>query len=91
MELEVGRVTHFYNHLCVAVLTITGDLRVGDTIHILGHLTDFTQPLGSMEIEHHKVTAVKAGQQVAIRVAEPVREHDRVYKVAEAISEPHGT
>jgi putative protease len=90
MEIEIGRVTHFYNHLCVAVLSLTGDLKVGDTIHILGHVTDFTQPVGSMEIEHHKVMSVKPGDNVAPQVVEPVREHDRVYKVVEDIFEHRG-
>ena len=90
MEVEVGHVTHYFNHLNVAVLSLTSDLHVGDTIHILGHVTDFTQPVGSIEIEHHKVVSVKPGEDVAIQVIEPVREHDKVYKVVEGIFEHRG-
>ena len=89
MEVEIGRVTHYYSHLSVAVLSLTGELSVGDTIHVLGHLTDFTQRVGSMEIEHHTVKSVKPGDEVAIKVAEPARPHDKVYKVVEGIFEHH--
>ena len=83
MEIEVGRVTHYFSHLNVAVLALTGDLKIGDTIHILGHVTDFSQPVGSMEINHHKMTVVKPGDDIALQVVEPVREHDQVFKIIE--------
>jgi len=88
MEIEVGRITHYYNHLNVAVLSLAGDLKVGDMIHILGHVTEFTQPVGSIEIEHHKVMSVKQGDDVAIQVVEPVREHDKVFKIIEEAFAP---
>ena len=88
MEIEVGRVTHFYNHLCVAVLSLQIGLKIGDTIHFLGHQTDFTQRVTSMEIEHHNVVIVKPGDDVAIRVIEPVRVRDIVYRVVQGTSEP---
>jgi len=81
MEIEIGRITHYFNHLNVAVLSLSDGLRSGDTIHILGHVTDFTQSVGSMEVEHHTVVGAKPGDDVAIKVAEPVRKHDIVYKV----------
>jgi putative protease len=68
-------------------LSLSDGLKLGDTIHILGHMTDFTQRVGSMEVEHHTVGWVKPGDDVAIKVAEPVREHDTVYRVVEEISE----
>jgi hypothetical protein len=89
MEIEIGRITHYYNHLNVAVLSLSDGLKLGDTIHILGHVTDFMQRVGSMEVEHHTVVWVKPGDDVAIKVAEPVREHDIVYRVVEETPEPH--
>ena len=87
MEIEVGRITHYYNHLNVAVLSLIGDLKIGDRIHILGHITDFTQKVTSLEIEHQRVQSVKLGDDVALKVIEPVREHDHVFKVVEDIAE----
>lgn len=83
MEVEIGRVTHYFNHINVAVLRLTDGLRVGDRIHILGHATDFIQKVTSMEVNHHTVASVHPGNDVALKVIEPVHEHDVIYRVAE--------
>jgi len=88
MELEIGRVTHYYNHINVAVLKLEESLKLGDLIHILGHSTDFTQRVTSMEVEHHTILWVKPGDDVAVKVVEPVHEHDIVYRVVEEALEP---
>lgn len=88
MEIEVGRITHYYNHLNVAVLSLHIGLKIGDTIHILGHLTDVTQRVTSMEIEHRNVVIVRPGDDVALKVIEPVRVHDIVYRVIQRTAEP---
>ena len=83
MEVEIGQVTHFFNNINVAVLSIKDELKVGDVIHILGHTTDFTQKVTSIQIEHKNVSSVKPGDDFAVKVIEPVREHDFVFKVIE--------
>lgn len=83
MEVKIGKVTHFYNRISVAVLDLTGDLEVGDKILLMGKSTDVTQHVTSMEIEHRKVQKVGAGMEVALKVAEPVRQGDIVYKIIE--------
>ena len=83
MEVEIGHVTHYFNKINVAVMFLTNDLKIGDTIHVLGHTTDFTQKVTSMQIEHKNVDSVKPGDDFAMKVIEPVREHDVVYKVTE--------
>ena len=83
MDVRVGKVTHFFNHLSVAVLDLTDELKVGDTICIVGRFTDIEQRVSSMEIEHQKVTAVGPGTEVALKVYETVRKGDVVYKVVE--------
>ena len=88
MELEIGRITHYFSHLQVAVLKLEEGLKVGDWIHVLGHTTDFTQKVSSMEVNHHTVDWVKPGDDVAIKVVEPVHEHDVVYRVAEEVFSP---
>jgi len=88
MEVEIGRVTHYYNHLNVAVLRLTDSLKLGDKIHILGHVTDLVERVVSMQVNHHVVVWVKPGNDVAVTVNEPVREHDVVYRVVEEALEP---
>ena len=81
MEVQIGRVTHYYSHLCVAVLQLTDRLKIGETIHIFGHTTDLIQKVTSMEVDHHRVVVVEPGDNVAVKVLEPVRAHDAVYRV----------
>jgi putative protease len=81
-EAAVGVVTHYYSHLGVAVIQINaGVLRAGDTIHVKGHTTDFTQQIASMEYEHHHVDQANPGQSVGIKAFDHAREHDIVYVV----------
>ena len=87
--IQVGQVTHYFDHINVAVLALTEPLRVGDTVHILGHSTDFKQKVTSLQIEHQPVEEAKPGDDVALKVVEPVREHDVVYRVVEEAFEPH--
>ena len=81
MDVRVATVTHYYNRIGVAVLQLSGDLNVGDTISILGHTTDFTQEVLSMEIEHQKIQSAGSNMEVALKVMGPVREGDKIYKV----------
>jgi hypothetical protein len=81
-EERVGVVTHYYSHLAVAVIELdSGMLREGDTIHIKGHTSDFTQKVGSMEVNHVHVSEAWAGQSFGLKVIEHAREHDVVYLV----------
>ena len=88
MEVEIGKVTHYYNHIGVAVLALTDSLKLGDLIHIFGHSTDLTQRVSSMEVEHHSIVWVKPGDNVAVRVNQPVHVHDVVYRIVEEMLEP---
>lgn len=83
MEKRIGQVTHYYGRIGVAVLELSGELSVGDVIHICGRTTDFTQQVDSMEIEHQKVQSVGPGADIALKVVEPVRKGDALYKVIE--------
>jgi putative protease len=81
-EERVGVVTHYFNHLTVAIVKMeAGMLREGDTIHIKGHTSDFRQRVQSMEVEHVHVPEVWPGQSFGLKVIEHAREHDVVYKV----------
>jgi putative protease len=77
----IGKVTHYFGKIGVAVIKLEDTLKVGDTIRIVGGQTDFTQTVESMEIEHQKVNEAKAGQSVGLKVAQKVREGYKVYKL----------
>jgi putative protease len=83
-EDQVGAVIHFFGKIGVAAVRITaGEIKVGDTIHIKGHSTDFTQIIDSIQMEHGSVPSARRGDEVGIKVAEIVREHDAVYKLVD--------
>ena len=81
-ERKIGTVTHYWNHLHVAGVTITnGELHTGDRIHIRGRTSDFEQKVGSMEIDHESIDVAKRGDEIGLAVIEHAREHDDVYIV----------
>ena len=83
VEEKIGVVEHFFTKISVAAIKITdGELKVGDTIHIVGAHTDFKQKVESMQIDLKPVQMVKPGDEVGIKVKDRVREHDIVYKTS---------
>lgn len=80
-ENEIGKVLHYFGKASAAAIKLSGDLKVGDTIHIKGHTTDFTQTIESMQIGQNAVSEAKQGDDIGIKVKDHVREHDVVFKV----------
>lgn len=83
MESQVGRVTHFYKKIGVAIIELSNTLLIGDTIHISGHTTDLTQKVESMHIEHQNVEKAEKGQTIGLKVTGEVRVKDSVFKVTD--------
>ena len=77
---EVGRVSHFFGKINVAIIEVENTISVGDRIFIKGPTTDIEQTVDSMEIEHEKVQQAKAGQSIGMKVNARVRDNDVVYK-----------
>lgn len=82
-EEEIGRVSHYFNKINVAAVELNSELAVGDTIHVKGHTSDFTQLVDSMQIEHESVEKAGSGDSVGIKVPEKAHENDTVYKVTD--------
>ena len=82
-ERKIGVISHYWGKLGVAGLSVTdGELKVGDTIHVKGHTSDFTQSVESTQIESQSVEVARAGDDVGIKVVERARGHDEVFKVS---------
>ena len=77
----IGKITHYFGKIGVAVIELSDTLKVGDTIRIVGGTTDFTQTVDSMEIEHKKVEEAKKGDSIGLKVSQKVREGYKVYKL----------
>jgi translation elongation factor EF-1alpha len=76
----IGTVSHYYSHLSVAAVNLTGPIATGDRIHIKGHTTDFVQTVESMEVDRNQVEKAGPGDDVALKVDDHVRDHDRIYR-----------
>jgi putative protease len=81
-EVEIGRVMAFFARPVVAGVTLTAHLKVGDTIHIVGHTTDIEAVVESMQVNNVSVQEANAGDDIGIRVPDRVRDGDKVYKIA---------
>lgn len=81
--VQVGEVTHYFDHINVAVLALTEAVRVGETVHFLGRATDFKQEIASLQIEHKPVEQAEPGQDVALKVAQKVRPGDKVFCITD--------
>ena len=78
----IGKVTHYFGNIGVAVIELTDNLKVGDNIRISGgEMVDFTQTVDSMEIEREKVQEAKAGDSIGLKIEQKVREGYKVYKL----------
>ena len=82
MEIEIGKITHYYTNLGVGVVELADTLTVGDTIHVQGATTDFTQKVESIQIDSDSVAEARTGDAIGLAVQERVREGDTVYKLA---------
>ena len=65
---EIGRVSHYFGKPQVAAIVLTDDLKIGDTISIQGHTTDFEMVVESIHIEDDSLTEAAAGDNVGIKV-----------------------
>ena len=78
----IGKITHFFSKINVAVVLIEeGLLKKGDTIRIKGNTTDFEQKVASMQVQHKEIEEAKPGDDIGMKMDQPVHEHDKVYKV----------
>ncbi len=80
-EEVVGKITHYYGKIGVAIIKLLGPLKKGESVRIEGGQTQFSQKVGSMEIDHKKVTAAKKGDEIGLKVKQKAREGYRVYRI----------
>jgi len=78
-EKQIGEITHYFDHLGVAVFKLSAPLHVGDTVHIAGHTTDFEQEIKEMQVDHESVEKVAKGAEAGVKVGDVVREGDKIY------------
>lgn len=79
---KVGKVTHFYDKISVAIVELDGTLSVGDSIKFVHDGSDlFEQKVESIQIEHEKKDSAVKGNVVGLKTNEKVHEGTEVYKI----------
>ena len=78
----IGKITHYFSNIGVAIINLSLPLNQGDEIRIIGgEKTDFNQKINSMQVDHKEVSNGKKGDSIGLKVSEKVREGYQVYKV----------
>jgi putative protease len=76
----VGVVREYFRKPGVAAVEILrGRVKIGDSVRFLGYTTDFTQVIGSMQVNHADILEAGKGDFVGILVDDRVRENDHMY------------
>jgi hypothetical protein len=82
MEERIGSVIRFFDKTSVAAVKLDfGDLAIGDTVRIKGSATDFSQKVEAMEFDHQPVQKAIRGQFTGIKLSQPAKPFDLVFKV----------
>ena len=80
---KVGKVTHYYDKIRVAIVELDGTLSVGDKIKFVRGGEDlFEETVESIQKEHEKRNSASKGEVVGLKVNEAVKEQAEVYKVS---------
>jgi translation initiation factor IF-2 len=77
----VGKVTHYYDKIGVAVVKLGKALEVGDKIKFVHGEKEFEQVIESMQLEHEQVKQGKKGQEVAIKVDQETKSGTEIHLV----------
>jgi translation elongation factor EF-1alpha len=81
-SLKVGKVSHYYDKIGVAIVELSAPLADGDKIKFVRGGEDlFEQEVESMQIEHKKVKSAQKGEVIGLKAKEEVKEGAEVYKV----------
>lgn len=78
-EKEIGKITHWYDKIGVAVVKLSGSLKVGDQIKIRRGDEEFDCTVESMQIDHEDVKSAKKGNEAAIKLPQKAKEGAAIY------------
>ena len=83
MSLEkIGEVTHYFPQVkAAAVKLLKSGLKVGDSIYIKGHTTDFKEKVLSIQLDRAPIAEGKKGMEIGLLVKKRTRQGDTVYKI----------
>lgn len=77
----IGTVTHYFDRAGVAVIQLEDELYLGDWVLIYGPRTELEQAVRSLQINRQPIDKGEPGEEIALKVDEPVREGDEVFLI----------
>jgi putative protease len=81
-DLKIGKVTHYYDKIGVAIVELDGTLTGGEKVKFVRGGEDlFEQQVDSIQIEHEKKESAKKGDVIGLKVTSEVKEGAEVFKV----------
>ncbi len=83
MEKLIGRVTHYFNKISVAIVELVDNIKIGDRIKIKNKNREIEQEVTSLQVDHQNVKEAKKGEMVGMKVEGKVKEGDEVYLITE--------
>jgi translation initiation factor IF-2 len=75
----IGKVTHWYDKIGVAVVKLSGALKAGDKIKVKRGETEFEDTVSSLQFDHADIKAGKKGQEVAVKLSSQAKEGSEIY------------
>jgi len=67
-EKVIGKVTHYYDRIGVAVVALQSPIRLGDTIRMKHGESAFDQKIESLQFNHAPIAVANAGEEVGMKV-----------------------
>ena len=80
---KIGKVTHYYGNIGVAIIELSNKLSVGDRVKFSHGEHEFEQVIESIQIEHKEIDSAKKGDVIGTKVGEKVGEGAEVYLMEE--------
>jgi len=79
---KIGEVTHYFPKVkAAAVMMMKGGLKIGDSIYIKGHTTDFKERVTSIQLDRVPIKVGTKGDEIGLLVKSRVRTGDSVYLI----------
>jgi len=79
-EKQVATIIHYFDKIGVAVLKLSGNLKVGDKLRIEA-AEPFVQTVSSMQINKAPIKEAKPGDDIGMKTDKPCKEGDKVIKL----------
>jgi len=79
---KIGKVSHYYDKIQVAIIELAAGLAVGDKIKFVRGGEDVCeQKVESIQIEHEKKESASKGEVVGLKVEKEIKEGTEVFKL----------